>query len=58
MTDYDTLKDILETSELLSNELEDSLEVTTFNEQTGRMEAVVFKFNKFKELEGIVTENS
>lgn len=61
MTDYDTLKDILEIAELLSSEISSDLgpqlEADAFNDETGDRVTVVFQFNKNEELEGIRTQN-
>lgn len=56
MNDYDVLADILEMAELLTHQLENTLEVDTINDTTGKTETVIFKFNDEKELESIYTE--
>ena len=57
MNDYETQKELLEMAEVLSNELENLLEVKTFNETTGKSNTVVFEFNDQKELTRIYTED-
>lgn len=57
MNDYDTLKDILEIAELLSLETDDTLEVLTYNETTGKAATVIYTFNDDGELVNIYTED-
>lgn len=51
--DFTTLYEILEMAEVLSAADEDSLEVVTVDEHSGKTATVVFYFNKDKELTGV-----
>lgn len=56
MTDFNTIKDILEMSELLDDFTEHSLIVTTVDKDDTKTVSITFEFNDDKELINIYTE--
>lgn len=55
--DYDTLAEIFEDTEFLTNSTESSLEIETINETTGGMVVVILKFSEDGELKEFYVEN-
>lgn len=56
MTDYDTLKDVFELAEVLTNETESTLELLTVDESSNKSVTIVFSFNKKNELMEVYVE--
>lgn len=57
MNDFETVKDILEIAEVLTDERENVLEVMTYCNNTGKTSNVIFEFNDAQELTNIYTED-
>lgn len=55
MNEFETLKEIFETAEVLSNETENTLEIMAFDEGANKMGKVTFRFNSSLELTEDVT---
>lgn len=57
MTDYLRLKDIFEMAEVLSNEIDQTLEVECVETHSGEVKTVVFAFNAQRELVEVYIES-
>lgn len=55
MNEFDTLRDIFETAEVLTNETENTLEISAYDERANKIGKVTFRFNNARELTEDVT---
>lgn len=57
MNEFENLRDIFETAEILTAEYDDKLEIEVFNESTDKYNLVTFIFNSDFELVNVLAED-